>query len=71
MEDLARLLLYAGLGLVALGGVLWLLGRIPGSLPGDFSWKSGNTTVYVPLTTMLIVSIVLTVLVNVILRLLR
>ncbi|PSQ89241.1 MAG: DUF2905 domain-containing protein, partial [Bacteroidetes bacterium QS_8_64_10] len=35
------------------------------------SWKSGNTTVYVPLTTMLIVSIVLTVLVNVILRLLR
>ncbi|PSQ99189.1 MAG: DUF2905 domain-containing protein [Bacteroidetes bacterium QS_9_68_14] len=69
MSTLARALIFAGLGLVALGGLVWLVGRtgLPlGNLPGDFSWQSesGNTRVYVPLTTMLLVSLLLTLLVN-------
>lgn len=76
MSTLARTLVFAGLGLVALGGLVWLLGRtgLPlGQLPGDFSWKSesGNTRVYVPLATMLLVSLVLTLVVNLLWRLFR
>lgn len=74
MDSLGRLLLFAGLALVVVGGLVLLLGRtgIPfGNLPGDFSWESGNTSVYVPLGSMIVISIVLTILVNVLLRLFR
>lgn len=74
MDSLGRLLLFAGLALVVVGGLVLLLGRtgIPlGDLPGDFSWESGNTSVYVPLGSMIVISIVLTILVNVLLRLFR
>lgn len=61
---------------MALGGLVWLLTRtgLPlGNLPGDFSWQSesGNTRVYVPLATMLLVSLVLTLVVNLLWRLFR
>lgn len=74
MNTLARTLVFAGLGLIALGGLMWLVGRtgLPlGDLPGDFSWQSenGSTRVYVPLTTMLLASLVLTLVVNLLWRL--
>jgi ribose/xylose/arabinose/galactoside ABC-type transport system permease subunit len=76
MSTLARTLIFAGLGLVALGGLVWLVERagLPlGNLPGDFSWQSesSNMRVYVPLTTMLLVSLLLTLLVNLFGRLFR
>ena len=75
MADVGRLLVYLGLGLAALGGLFLLLGRIPGlplgHLPGDFSWESENVTVFFPIGTMLLISIVLTILVNLLLRLFR
>ncbi|MFO8099652.1 MAG: DUF2905 domain-containing protein [Salinibacter sp.] len=72
-ESIGRLLLYLGGGLVVLGGVLVVLGRVVdlGSLPGDFSYEGENVRFYVPVGTMLVVSIVLTVLLNVVLRLFR
>jgi hypothetical protein len=39
--------------LIAAGALSWF-----GRLPGDLHWESGNTRVYVPITTMLIVSVV-------------
>lgn len=39
-------------------GVLW---TFIGKLPGDFTFKKGNTTVYFPIMTSIIVSIVLTI----------
>ena len=76
MSTLARMLIFGGLGLVALGGLVWLVGRagLPlGDLPGDFSWqsKSGNARVYVPLATMLLASLVLTLVVNLLWRFFR
>jgi hypothetical protein len=76
MSPLARTLVFAGLGLVALGALVWLIGHtgLPlGNLPGDFSWKSesGNARVYVPLTTMLLASLVLTLIVNLLWRIFR
>lgn len=75
MSDLGRLLVFAGIGLAAVGALLLLLGRMPGlpigQLPGDFSWERGSTRIYFPLATMIIVSIVLTVILNLVLRLFR
>lgn len=75
MADLGRILLIAGLVLACIGGAILILNRFPGiplgRLPGDFSWGSGNTRVFFPLATMIVVSIVLTIIINVILKLFR
>jgi hypothetical protein len=68
---MGRWLIVAGLVLVALGAVLhyapWLLGWF-GKLPGDIDIQSGRTRVFVPITSMILVSIVVTVLVNLLRR---
>ncbi|MDQ7041063.1 MAG: DUF2905 domain-containing protein [Rhodothermus sp.] len=75
LTELGRWLLLMGVVLIVLGGVLLLLGRLPhlpiGRLPGDFSWEKGNIRFYFPLGTMLLVSLVLTLLLNLLLRLFR
>lgn len=65
IEDFGRMLLIGG-GLIALLGLIFLLfGRIGlGRLPGDIFIQRGNFTFYFPLVTMIIISIVLTLLVN-------
>ena len=64
MGDLGRLLIICGIGLVVLGGVLMLAGKLPwlGKLPGDSTYKSDHVTVYAPLATCLLISVVLSVL---------
>ena len=73
MENIARLLILGGLGLAAVGGLLWGLSRVVdlGQLPGDFSWSGENVQVFVPLGTMILISVVLTILLNLVLRLFR
>jgi hypothetical protein len=56
------------------GGLLWLLGRagLPvGRLPGDIRIEREGLSCYVPIVSMILLSVVLTILVNVILRLLN
>lgn len=55
-----------GLGLVALGGLVWFLGQFIslGRLPGDFSWQKGNVSFYFPLATCIFLSLLLTFLLN-------
>ena len=62
MGDLGKLLLIAGLALAAVGLLVMLSGRVPflGRLPGDITWRKGNTTVYFPIVTCIIVSLLLT-----------
>jgi len=69
-ETLARWLVGAGLVLVGIGAVVWVLGRVVdlGNLPGDIAYRGENVRIYAPITTMIIVSIVLTVLINILLR---
>ena len=71
--DLGRLLLYMGLGLAVLGGLVVLLGRVVdlGNLPGDLLYEGDNVRVYVPIATMIVLSVVLTLLLNLALRLFR
>jgi hypothetical protein len=72
-ETLARWLIYAGVGLVGLGLLVWVLGRFLdlGNLPGDIAYRGENVRIFAPITTMIIISIVLTVLLNLIIRWLR
>jgi hypothetical protein len=57
-------LLIAGIGLLALLGV-----RLPlGNLPGDIRIEGERGTLVIPLATMLLVSVVLTILLNLLLR---
>ena len=73
LSSLGKLVTLAGAALLVLGGLIWLAGRIPalGHLPGDIRLQRGNVSCFFPLTTMIIVSVLLTVILNVILRLLR
>ena len=71
---MARVLITVGLLLVAVG-VLWLV--FPkalswfGRLPGDITIQNGNTRVFIPLVSMLLVSMGLTVIVNLVAWLVR
>ncbi len=61
MSDLGRVLIGLGLLLVMVGVVVLLVGKgLPlGRLPGDFTWRGRHTTVYLPLGTSILVSLVL------------
>jgi hypothetical protein len=64
MAELGKLLVILGVILVAAGIVVMLLGRMNlplGRLPGDFLYRGKNTTVYFPLATSVVVSVVLSV----------
>jgi membrane protein implicated in regulation of membrane protease activity len=68
-EQVGKLLLAAGAVLIVLGGIVLLAGRMGiGRLPGDLLWQGENWSVYVPLGWMVLLSVVLTILLNVFLR---
>jgi hypothetical protein len=64
MSDMGRALVVIGLALVALGAVLWLGDRLPwfGRLPGDIRIEREHFKFYFPLSTCLIISVLLTLL---------
>ncbi|SES73845.1 Protein of unknown function [Natronincola peptidivorans] len=65
MESLGRILLFMGL-LLSLGGAIMIIGSKfgLGKLPGDIFMQKGNFTFYFPIATSIILSILLTVLLN-------
>ncbi len=67
--EIGRILLILGVLLVVIGGLAMLGVRLPfGRLPGDIAIEGERGGIYVPIVTMIIVSIVLTVLFNIFLR---
>lgn len=60
------MLLVFGILLAVIGGGLMLFGRF--HLPGDITIKSGGVTVYIPIATSIIVSVVLTLVLNLLFR---
>jgi hypothetical protein len=74
MTELGRLLLIIGLVIAFIGLVIWLAARFfpwLGNLPGDFRYESENVKIYFPLATMILVSILGTILLNIIIRIFR
>jgi hypothetical protein len=66
LSDFGKLLLGIGAFLVVIGVVLVFGGRLPGlsglgRLPGDIFIKRDNFTFYFPITTSILISIILTV----------
>lgn len=71
LSDLARWLIAAGVTLTLVGGLLLLLNRLglsPGNLPGDFRIQTGRTTCLIPLASSILISLLLTLALNLILR---
>jgi hypothetical protein len=66
VAEAGRILLVLGVVLALVGGALMLFGRF--HLPGDVSFRSGNVTVFIPIATSIILSIVLTVALNLFFR---
>ncbi|MFZ5797703.1 MAG: DUF2905 domain-containing protein [Thermodesulfobacteriota bacterium] len=64
---MGRNLILAGCVLIVLGVILhfapWLLNWF-GRLPGDIRFESGRSKIFIPITSMIVVSIVLTLLLN-------
>lgn len=73
MSQLGRVILSLGVVLVILGLILTAADRIPllgklGRLPGDIHIKSGSVQVYIPLTTCILLSLVLTLIIRLFMR---
>lgn len=70
MNDLGKLLILAGGALLIAGIALMLAPRIPffGRLPGDIDVRWGGARIYIPLATSIILSILLTIILNLFLR---
>jgi len=74
MNSLARILVIVGVALILAGGLVYLLGRLNlplGRLPGDIRIQRDNFSCIFPVTTMILLSIGLSVLLNLILRFLN
>lgn len=73
VPGLGRLLIVSGLLLAAVGVLLVVAPRIPGlnrlgRLPGDIFVERGTFTIFVPLVSSIVISILLTIVLNVFLR---
>jgi hypothetical protein len=68
-RSIGALVISLGVLIVVLGAVIWLggLGWF-GRLPGDVRIESGNTRVYFPIVSMLLISVVLSVLLSLLRR---
>ena len=64
LDSLAKLLIVFGLILAVVGGLILFVGKIPfiGRLPGDIYIQRKNFSFYFPLTTSILLSILLTIL---------
>lgn len=65
-HELGRALVIFGAVIVLIGGLLMLAGKVGfvGKLPGDIVVRKGNFTLYAPLMTGLILSLLLTLALN-------
>lgn len=66
VDGIGRLLVVGGVVLAVVGLVLVFAPNIPflGRLPGDIRYDGGNVKVFAPLGTMLLISIILTIVLN-------
>ncbi len=66
LPQFGKLLIIVGVLFVVVGLIMLVGGRFPfgGKLPGDIIIKKDNLTVYIPIATMILVSILLTVILN-------
>jgi len=71
--ELGRMFMLLGVAIFVIGAVLTFAVRIPGlgHLPGDITVERGSFRVYAPFGTMIVLSIVLSILLNIVARFFR
>lgn len=69
-DSMAKSIVAIGAGLIALGLIMLALARlgIPGKLPGDILVRKGSFTFYFPIVSCLVLSLILTLLLNIFFR---
>ena len=66
MAQFGRLLIIAGIVLVVVGVTLTFAKSLRlGALPGDLTWSGRNWQISIPLGTSIVISVILTILLNV------
>ena len=67
LPQMGKSLVVFGAVIVVVGLLLLFADRLPflGKLPGDLVFRRGKMTVYVPLVSMLVLSVLLTIILNV------
>jgi hypothetical protein len=70
LQHLAKFLIFTGVIIALFGLILFFAHKIPyvGRLPGDIIIQRKNFTFYFPLVTCLLLSVVLTIILNLIFR---
>jgi multisubunit Na+/H+ antiporter MnhG subunit len=69
LESAGKLFIGAAVVLIVLGGLFLLLGRLGiDRMPGDFVFRRGNATFYFPIGLMILLSVVGTIVLNLIFR---
>ena len=74
MDSMGKLLLMIGVFFI-LAGLIWMagdalgIGKFLGHLPGDISFTRGNTSFSFPIVTCIIISVILTIVLNLFFRL--
>ena len=70
LETFGKWLLIAGVALVVVGGVMWLLGRFTDleSLPGTLRIQGSGFTCIMPILASILGSVVLTIVLNLVMR---
>jgi hypothetical protein len=76
LQAIGRILVLLGIGIALLGGLFLLMGRLPilgnlGHLPGDIRIEKRGFACLVPITSMILVSVVLTAILNILVRLIN
>ena len=74
LSSWGKVLAIVGVVLIVLGGLIWLLGKagLPlGHLPGDVRIQREGWSCYVPIVTMILLSLLLTIVLNIAVRLLN
>jgi hypothetical protein len=72
-EELGKWVVLAGLALIFVGGLIWLLGHLPffGNLLGDIHIQTQNMSCFIPIVSMIIVSVVATIVLNIVIRIMN
>jgi uncharacterized membrane protein len=69
LEGIGKLLIWGAVVLLVLGGLFFLLGRFGvDRLPGNLVLRRGNFTLYFPIGLMILLSVVGTIVLNIIFR---
>jgi len=68
-SGIGKILIFAGIGIAVIGLIIFLGAKIPffGRLPGDINIRRENFSFHFPISTSILVSIVLTSILNIVL----